>query len=272
MANDNFYSFGYSPSAVATLQTRTAEFHAQFLLPRLTRQMKILDIGCGPGAITLGLARAVPEGHVIGIDIEPSQIEIGTATARQLGLDNCDFRVASVFELPFDDAWFDVVYGHTILMQFREIQPVLREIYRVLKPGGLIAFREIDIGACLAYPENSAQARVMGMLRESIQRNGGFPDIGRHMPALYTEAGFNVISANAVYDPQGDLSQRDGKYQWLSDFWNDADFVPRAIADGWLSSEERTAIAEGLRSEVHDPTVFYATTFCEVLGQKPIAG
>ena len=272
MDNMDFYTFGYSPAAIATLETRTAEKHAKFLLSELTPEMKVLDIGCGPGAITVGLAQAVAKGHVVGIDIEPSQIEIGTLKAKQLGLKNCEFRVASVFDLPFDDEYFDVVFGHTILMQFREIQPVLQEIYRVLKPGGLIGFREIDMGACLAYPDNSAQARVMGALRESVQRNGGFPDVGRYMPALYTEAGFDMISASAVYDPQaqGDLSERASKYQWLRDIWNEAEFVPKAIADGWLSPEDSAAISEDLLSEAEDQTVFYASTFCEVIGKKPL--
>lgn len=119
------YAFGYSEAAVEMMGARTAQIQAGFLLPELAPDMSVLDIGCGPGSITVGLAEAVIRGRATGLDIEPSQIELARRRANEMGLGNCHFEVGSVFDLPFADNSFNVVFGHTILMQFRDLHPVL---------------------------------------------------------------------------------------------------------------------------------------------------
>jgi ubiquinone/menaquinone biosynthesis C-methylase UbiE len=84
MPNDNFYSFGYGPSSIAVLDSRSAKTHAGFFLDALTSEMRILDVGCGPGSITVGIADTVKRGNVIGIDIESSQIEFAKQKADEL--------------------------------------------------------------------------------------------------------------------------------------------------------------------------------------------
>ena len=70
---DRIYAFGYSPAAVGMMESRSAEQNAGFFASRLTPGMNMLDIGCGPGSITVGLAAVVSPGEVTGIDIEPSR-------------------------------------------------------------------------------------------------------------------------------------------------------------------------------------------------------
>jgi ubiquinone/menaquinone biosynthesis C-methylase UbiE len=104
------YTLGYTMPVVSFMSHRTAETHAAFFLPRLERGWRVLDAGCGPGTITLGLARAVYPGIVTGIDVEESQF----AHARKQGEeDECrmEFRKASVYELPFADQMFDAVFA-----------------------------------------------------------------------------------------------------------------------------------------------------------------
>ena len=141
------YPFGYNAAAISMMQSRTAEASAGFLLDRVQPGSSLLDIGCGPGSITVGMAKALAPGKVVGIDIEPSQVDLGRQHALEEGVSNCTFEAASVLELPMADETFDAVYGHTILMQFSDLEPVLDEVTRVLKPGGLVGFREIDLRA-----------------------------------------------------------------------------------------------------------------------------
>jgi SAM-dependent methyltransferase len=271
MANENssgrVYAFGYSPAAVGMMDGRTAAANAGFLLPSLKSGMSVLDIGCGPGSITVGLAEAVAPGETVGVDIEPSQIDLARDRVAKMGLNNCRFEVASVFTLPFPDDTFDVVFGHTILMQFHEIDPVLDEVKRVLKPGGLAAFREIDFGASLFGPADAAMNKVFSTLRRSVLENEGYPDIGRDLPALFAGAGLNILSARPIYMHAPTVEARTGMYRAMTGLWEQADFVKEAIQLGWLTEEERASVTRQLELEAKEPGGISGTTYVEVIGQ-----
>ena len=76
------YTMGYSEEFLQLLDRRSAETHAAYLLPHLQSGFRVLDFGCGPGTVTVGLARAVEPGEVHGIDMEESQIEYGAVRRR----------------------------------------------------------------------------------------------------------------------------------------------------------------------------------------------
>ncbi|KAJ4297997.1 hypothetical protein N0V90_005896 [Kalmusia sp. IMI 367209] len=128
--------------------TRTAEAEAAFLLPRLKPHFHILDLGCGPGTITTGLARYVPQGSITGVDLTPEVI----AQAKELASKkeggappNLAFKTGNVLEgLEFEDASFDVVWMSQVLVHVPEPVKALREVRRVLKEGGFVADREGD--------------------------------------------------------------------------------------------------------------------------------
>ncbi|OAG04993.1 HbrB-domain-containing protein [Paraphaeosphaeria sporulosa] len=142
------YQQGWHPSVTANHATRTAENEAAFLLPRLKPNFHILDMGCGPGTITTGLANHVPQGSITGVDLTPEII----AQAKQLAEQqnggapkNVEFSTGNVLEgLPFADETFDVVWMSQVLLHIPEPVKALKELRRVLKTGGFIADREGD--------------------------------------------------------------------------------------------------------------------------------
>jgi ubiquinone/menaquinone biosynthesis C-methylase UbiE len=83
--------------------------------------MSLIDCGCGPGTITIELAKAVVPGQVVGIDLEPKRIEQARTTAFKEGVNNIRFEVASVFELPFANDYFDAAFEHTLLSNWRSL-------------------------------------------------------------------------------------------------------------------------------------------------------
>jgi len=262
------YAFGYSPAAVGLMENRSAAMNAAFVLPEISDDMSVLDIGCGPGSITVGLAALVPSGKAVGLDIEPSQIELANARAEEMGLANCGFDVGSALELPYPDASFDVVFGHTILMQFSNSEPVLNEVKRVLKPGGLAAFRELDFAASLFGPAGSAIETVWATLRRSILENDGYPDIGRDLPRLCTNSGLQVTWAKPVYFNAPTPKARAGMYAAMGDLWHQAGFVNDAVRAGWLTEADRLAVQDKLKAEAEDMAVLSSTTYVEVLARK----
>lgn len=107
------YAVGYDSVRTTTFHaSRTAEINAAFFLPYLKPGMSLLDCGCGPGSITVGLAERVAPGQVIGVDVGESSIEAAQRLAVERGVSNVRFQVASVYELPFPEGTFDAVFTH----------------------------------------------------------------------------------------------------------------------------------------------------------------
>jgi ubiquinone/menaquinone biosynthesis C-methylase UbiE len=128
------YTPGHSPNATACMAARSLRTHAAFIEPWLKSGFQVLDCGCGPGAISVGLATAVgPSGQVTGIDLAESQIAIAQARSTA----NLNFQVGSVYELPFDDNSFDVVFSHALFEHLARPIAAIQEIHRILRPGGV---------------------------------------------------------------------------------------------------------------------------------------
>ncbi|OQV05114.1 Methyltransferase domain-containing protein, partial [Cladophialophora immunda] len=141
----NSYTQGHSNYTVATHLTRTAESDAAFLLPHIKTTDHILDVGCGPGTITTGLAKYASEGATVGVDMSSEVLAKAKAVAAEAnvpssGPGSVAFQEANVLEgLPFADDAFDVVFASQVLghMTPRDVaRRALREMRRVLKPGG----------------------------------------------------------------------------------------------------------------------------------------
>jgi len=195
----NRYTPGYGTAMLDFFRQRTADMHAAFFLPYLPAGLRLLDAGCGPGSITLGLARKIAPGQVIGVDIEGSQFAKAAGEARREGL-SVEFRVASVYDLPFPSHSFDAVFSHAVMSHLSDAPASLREFHRVLKPGGLIGVRTGDLGGLLIDAESDAPARGFAAYIEQQKKNGGDPLVGRKIGRLLRGAGFEVLKVGATYE------------------------------------------------------------------------
>ena len=110
------YSQRANAAFESELALRTAAKEAAFFLSHLRPGMRLLDLGSGPGSITLGLAEKVSPGEVVGVDLQPSQVEKAQALSAARGVKNVRFEVADVYRLPFPDGSFDAVVAHVVLM------------------------------------------------------------------------------------------------------------------------------------------------------------
>ena len=124
------YTPGYSANAAAFMARRTAEIHAGFFLPWLKPGMTVLDCGCGPGTITLGLAERVAPAQVTGIDQSAGQIDVASAAARRAGA-NVIFRTANIYQLPVAAGAFDALFSHALLEHLADPLAAVCEMRRV---------------------------------------------------------------------------------------------------------------------------------------------
>ena len=129
------YTMGYNEEFRQLLDRRSAATHAAHLLPHLQPGMRVLDLGCGPGTISVGLAEAVAPGELLGIDLEESQVAMARGAAEAGGHGNATFHVGDATDLPFEDDEFDAVHCHAVLMHIPDTGAALAEVRRVLKPG-----------------------------------------------------------------------------------------------------------------------------------------
>jgi SAM-dependent methyltransferase len=246
------YTPGYSANAVNFMARRSATTHASFLLPHLKPGMSLLDIGCGPGTISIGLAQAVAPGKVIALDASSNQIEAGRRRAAEAQISNLQFQDGSVYSLPFPAEEFDVVFAHAVFEHLKEPDSALREIRRVLKPAGRIALRSPDWGGFIIAPETSGLARAIKRYNELQTANGGDVQVGRKFPGLLRNSGFTAKKFSASYECYTS---------------------PPLIGD-YLARQLQTAGAnvesEDLRSWSQHPDAVFAQSWCEILGVRPL--
>ena len=188
----NYYTMGYSNIFMELLLRRSAAHHAAHLLPHLRGGMTILDLGCGPGSITSGLAAAVHPGRTHGVDMNEDQLELAHRQALELGLENLEFHQSDALRLPFPDGHFDAVHCHGFLMHSPCIKEQLAEILRVLKPSGILASRDMDVPTSFIAPAALSQ-EIFGMLAEVIHREGGDPWMSRRLKAFFLNAGLDEV-------------------------------------------------------------------------------
>jgi len=109
---------------------RTVENSAAYLIPHLAPGTSILDIGCGPGTITLDLAERVAPAPVLGIDVAPAAIEAARAERERRGTSTVEFRTADLYALDLADDTFDIVHAHQVLQHLADPVAALREMRR----------------------------------------------------------------------------------------------------------------------------------------------
>ena len=141
------YLHGHAESVVAAHAARTVETSAAYLAPHLRPGMRVLDIGCGPGSITLDLAQRVAPGEVVCVDASEAVVGLARQSAVDAGDVGTRFEVADAMALPFADDSFDVVHAHQVLQHVGDPVGLLREMARVTRPGGLVAARDADYEA-----------------------------------------------------------------------------------------------------------------------------
>lgn len=249
----------------ARFGARSLERDAGFVLSLLRPGLRVVDVGCGPGSITLGLARRVAPGRVVGIDLHAERLATARDAALQAGLGNAGFETGEAASLPLEDGTADLVFANGLIEHLADPAAALREFRRVLKPGGALALRSPDWGAAMVQPPLPALLDAIA-LRNRWQRNlGGDPEAGRKLKGLMLAAGFEKVTAAAEPDPDSAPAHAAA---YMTSLLEDPELAPLAEAEGWADAEAIAAMARAWRDWSARPEAFVAFFWCSAVGRK----
>ena len=263
------YTHGHHESVVSRHRKRTASESAAFLLPNLKAGMRLLDVGCGPGSITLGLAAAVAPGEVLAIDLSSDVVEEARRLAIEKGIGNVRFERADVNDLAQPDGAFDVVYAHQVLQHVQEPVRALEAMKRVLARGGLVAVRDSDYGTCTWSPPEPRIARWLEIYHAVARANGADADAGRHLYGWLVRAGFAEIRLSGT---TWTFPGYDSVQEWSisrAERTVGSNLAAQAVEYGIATRSELESIAEGFRRWCREPEAFFSIGHVEALGRKP---
>jgi SAM-dependent methyltransferase len=202
----------------------TADWHAQFLRQagwtqatrsqlyrraNLLRAERVLDVGCGTGAITAELARR-SRGEVTGIDLDPAMVAFCREHAPDVRLE-----LGDALDLSFPDDHFDVVCCHFTLLWVKDPERAVREMARVARAGGSILIcAEPDYGARIDWPA----LPLAEWQAEGLRRQGADPLIGRKLRELLTAAGLRADMGvlSSLWDPKALRENFQAEWAWIA--------------------------------------------------------
>lgn len=263
MDNRGTYTHGHHESVLRSHRWRTVENSAAYLIPHLRPGTAVLDVGCGPGTITLDMARRVAPGRVLGVDNADEPLSIARAEADEVP--NAAFDRADVYALPYSDAAFDVVHAHQVLQHLADPAAALAEMRRVCRPGGVVAVREADFGGMAWYPRVPGLESWLRLYYEVARGNNGEPDGGRMLKAWARAAGFTDISCTA----SAWCFASDEERAWWGGLWADrvrvSSFAGQALDRGLASQAELDEVAAAWNAWTESEDGWFAVPNAEII-------
>jgi SAM-dependent methyltransferase len=243
--------------AAAESEVATREEYVGLL--GITPGERVLDIGCGSGAVTRTLARRVaPGGRAVGMDASAALLEVARELANKAGLGaTIEFKEGDCRALPFPDASFDAVVAATTLSHVPDPARALAEMVRVTRPGGRVGVFDVDGDLTLfAHPDRELTRRIVT----------GYSDLGwvngllaRRLPALLADLG--VVNVRA----RGFMPLETGGY-YASRAERSAEAAATA---GVITSDEKARWLEALRVEIAARRFLGGQVHLFVWGMRP---
>lgn len=195
-ATDSTYVLGHADVEVQRLllQGRMYDDYTEHALrlAGLHPGMRVLDIGSGPGDVSFVAARLVgPTGSVLGVDAAPEMIDLARARVAEKGLSAMRFMQSAVDAITLDEP-VDAVIGRLILMHLPDPAATLRHLSTFVRPGGIIAFSEIDVTAARCVPDLPLFDKVIAGIARAFGAMGLSARFGATLHTVFAAAGLGV--------------------------------------------------------------------------------
>ena len=165
--------------------------------------MRVLDLGSGAGDVSFLVAELVgADGEVVGVERSPDAVATAVQRARHLDLQNTRFLVGDIRDTVADGV-FDAITGRLVLMYLPDPAAALRTQATLLRPGGVVAPIEFDLGVARSLPAAPLAEQLLAWLRETFQRAGIQPALGSRLWAILREAGLTPLGMLGAWPHYG---------------------------------------------------------------------
>ncbi|UYM06506.1 methyltransferase domain-containing protein [Solicola gregarius] len=259
------YGQGHAESVVRSQHWRDVSNSAGYLAPHLSPGQDVLDVGCGPGTITVDIAARVAPGRVHGIDPSADVLDQARANAERAGVDNTTFATDDVYALDAETDSYDVAHAHQVLLHLTDPPAALREMMRVVRPGGIVAARDSDYGGMIWYPEDPRLDRWLEIYHDVARGGGAEPDAGRRLLAWAHAAGAKDVTPSASTWCHSTPADR----EWWGGMWADRILHSRiaelATDGGYATRAELEDVSAGWREWVDHPDGWFGLPHGEII-------
>lgn len=261
------YTHGHAESVLRSHRWRTAANSAAYLVPHLGPGQRLLDVGSGPGTITAELARLVAPGETTALEINEAAAEVTRGGLAESGVSGVEVYVGDVHSMEFANDSFDVVHAHQVLQHVADPVAALREMARVVTPGGLIAVRDSDYAAFTWFPEMPELTRWLELYDGAARANGGEPNAGRHLVAWAHAAGLEraeVTTSTWCFTTPEDRDYWGG--MWADRILHSA-LTDQLLRDGRSTRPELESISRAWAAWAEHPDGFLSILHGELLAR-----
>ncbi|KAL1844006.1 hypothetical protein VTJ49DRAFT_6410 [Mycothermus thermophilus] len=278
-SKQNSYHIGYKEDTLKAFELRNASTCLGYLLPTLSSlppTFTLLDVGCGPGSITLDLARRFPQAKIIGVDIGAEAISRAQAMIPTYAPNTrVEFRVGNVLEpssflAPEELATgFDVVHEHTTLICIPNNIKVLRMMRQLARPdGGIVACREGDTASQLLWPPLPESAELQARIYEM---NGLDTQTGRKLLSKALEVGFRREQITATASVLSNITREEREPyggSMLSMLDDETSEYRRAAAKFGYSEEQVEVLRQNMRRFIEAEDAWRLLVCTEVICRR----
>lgn len=262
------YTHGHHDSVLESHRSRTIANSAAYAQNYFIPGVRVLDVGSGPGTITVEIAERIAPGELVALEINDEAAALTSAELSRNQVTNASVVTGDVHNLDLADESFDVVHAHQVLQHVTDPVTALREMGRVCRTGGVVAARDSDYGKFDWGPRIPELDEWLRLYEDAARANGGEPDAGRYLEQWSREAGFHdVITSQSTWE-----YRTPDQCAWWGEMWAarilHSDLTRQLLDEKRATQQELEAISAAWLEWAKSEGAWYVIQHNEVLIQK----
>ena len=250
--DDTDYAFGRSRAEYDRLIEQAELFRSltqrMLLAAGVTPGMRVLDVGCGVGDVSFLVGSLVgSEGSVVGVDLDAEALKLAEERRIASGISNVQFHQSDARSVD-GGRLFDAAIGRFVLLFMKDPTATLRQVAERVRPGGVIAFQEMD--GRVATPQSMNQpvlGRLLDLFARTFERSGARVELGAELYSRMLDAGLEPnptpLAEFAVRMGNGEVAYR----RWALFAQS---LLPKIAGYGLATQKESLDILDELRDEL----------------------